>query len=82
MFRTTLTLEDKAHARILRLMEERGMTFKAAVNAAILEGTHDDPKPFRTPIREIGFNVPLDHATTLVGELEDAELLRKRELGK
>lgn len=83
MSRTTVTLTDDAEAVVRTLMAERGISFKAAVNLAIVEPvSHAEPVPFETPIRRIGFRVPLDHATTLVGELEDIELLRKRALGK
>lgn len=83
MSRTTVTLSDEADAIVRSLMRERGLTFKAALNIAIVEPVeHVPPAQFETPVRSIGFRVPLDHATTLVGELEDMELLRKRALGK
>lgn len=82
MSRTTVTLTDEADAIVRSLMRERGISFKNALNLAIVEPVQRTPAQFETPVREIGFRVPLDHATTLVGELEDIELLRKRALGK
>lgn len=84
MGRTTVTLTDEAEAVVRSLMRERGIGFKQAINAAIISSTARPPRtqPFETPVRAIGFRVPLDHATTLVGELEDAELLRKQAMGK
>lgn len=83
MSRTTVTLTDEAESVVRSLMVDRGISFKAALNLAITEPvSHVEPAPFETPVREIGFRVPLDHATTLVGELEDIELMHKRALGK
>ncbi|MGK2878406.1 MAG: hypothetical protein ACSLFF_07515 [Solirubrobacterales bacterium] len=83
MSRTTVTLTDQAEAVVRTLMADRNISFKAALNLAIIEPvSHAEPVPFETPVREIGFRVPLDHATTLVGELEDIELMRRRALGK
>lgn len=86
MARTTVTLEPEAEAAIRRVMDERGIGFKEAINTLIVEspsaGAQKRRKPFRTPTHPIGFRVPLDHASTLIGELEDIELLRKRDLGK
>lgn len=86
MGRTTVTLEPAAEAAVSRVMEERGVGFKEALNSLILESPSAKAQqrrtPFRTPTHPIGFRVPLDHATTLLGELEDVELLRKRDLGK
>lgn len=83
MSRTTVTLTDESEAIVRALMRDRGLSFKAALNLAIVAPDVRVPaERFETPTREIGFRVPLDHATTLVGELEDMELLRKRALGK
>jgi hypothetical protein len=67
------------------MMRERGLTFKQAVNAAILDVAPPSraPVPFKLTTYEVGpALVPLDHATTLVGELDDIEYLRKRDMGK
>jgi hypothetical protein len=83
--RTTITLDPEADALVRRLMAERGLTFKQAVNEAILAGraTHDSRPRYSTPTFDLGeARVPLDHATTLAADIEDEQLLRKRDLGK
>lgn len=84
MARTTVTLTSEAEAALRHRMAERGVSFKDAINSAILEAIPPaaSPKPFKQRTFKIGSLVPLDHATTLVGELEDIELIRKRDLGK
>jgi len=83
--RTTVTLDRDVDARIRKLMRERGLSFKEAVNTAIRQGleTEAEREPFETPAFEMGpARLPLERALTLAGELEDEELLRKRALGK
>ncbi len=79
--RTTVTLEPDAEALVKKLMRERDMSFKQAVNHAIRTGlTRPDPdrKPFRTKTYSMGPpKVNLDKAMQLAGELEDAEVIRK-----
>jgi hypothetical protein len=85
MSRTTITLTPEADAAIEMMMRERGLSFKQAVNAAILDGAPPPSKhtPFKLKTHDVGpALVPLDHATTLVGELDDIEYLRKRDMGK
>ena len=81
MPRTTVTLEPDTDALLKKLMRERDMSFKEAVNHAIRTGLTDpDPnrKPFRTKTYSMGApKVNLDKALQLVGELEDAEIVRK-----
>jgi len=83
--RTTVTLEPDVDARIRKLMRERGLSFKEAVNTAIREGlaAEGEREPFETPTFEMGpARLPVERALRLAGELEDEELLRKRSLGK
>lgn len=83
--RTTVTLTAEANALIQKAMRERGLSFKEVVNAAIVEGLsgREPSEPFRTPTFDMGTaRVPLEHALRLAGELEDEELLRKRNQGK
>ena len=85
MTRTTVTLEPEAEAAVRRLMDDRGISFKEAINTAILDGAPllEKPKPFKMRTYKMGpALVPLDHALTLVGELDDIEYLRKRDMGK
>jgi len=83
--RTTVTLEPDTEAIVRKLMRERNLTFKQALNAAIRVGAPGkdatQPPPFRT-FRMGRPRIPLDKALQLAGELEDEELIRKMALGK
>lgn len=81
--RTTITLTPDADALVRKVMRERGLSFKDAVNEAILGGLQPARPPFRT--REVdlgGARVSVVKAVQLAGELENEELLRKSALGK
>ena len=83
--RTTITLEPDVEALVRRLMRERDLSFKQAVNQAIRTGLtgDDETSPFRTPTSDLGVaTVPLDKALTLAGELEDEHLVRKLSVRK
>jgi hypothetical protein len=79
--RTTVTLDPDVEALLQHVMEERGLSFKAALNGAVRAGLAPTGKPasFRTPTSRMGFNpaVNLDQALRLAGELEDEELTRR-----
>lgn len=78
--RTTVTLEADADLIVRRLMRERGLTFKQAVNEAIRAGgTSRGRQPaFRTRTFDMGpAAIPLDKATRLAADLEDEEIIRK-----
>jgi hypothetical protein len=79
--RTTVTLEPEADAIVRRLMRERGLTFKDALNEAIRAGarpSRSSRKGFRTPTFQMGRPaVPIDKALRLAADLEDEEILRK-----
>ena len=82
--RTTVTLDDDVVALIRRLMDQRGISFKAALNAAIREGSRGRPEPARFETRTAELGVPtvnLDRALHLAAELEDEELLRRQRRG-
>lgn len=82
--RTTVTLTAEAEALVKKVMAERHLTFKDAVNEAIVRGlSGGQPSEFRTPTRSMGrARLDLDRALQIAGELEDAELRRKMSLGK
>ncbi len=84
--RTTITLSPDAEALIKATMKQRGITFKQAVNEAILQGARPQgsaDRRFSTPTLDLGrASVPVERALTLAAELENEELLRKRALGK
>jgi hypothetical protein len=76
--RTTITLEPDVEALVKRLMRERGLSFKEAVNTAIRAGAARPTSAFRTPTFDMGEPlVDLTKALRLAGELEDEELLRR-----
>jgi len=85
--RTTVTLEPDVEALLKKLMEERGVSFKTAINQAVRDGLTQegaDHRPFETQSRSMGRHegVDLTKALQLAGELEDEEILRKMSLRK
>jgi hypothetical protein len=83
--RTTITLDPDVDAIVRKLMRERGLTFKQAVNQAIRSGvsTRGRHKGFRTRTFDMGSPaLPLDKAMRLAAELEDEEIIRKLALRK
>ncbi|HUZ98143.1 MAG TPA: hypothetical protein VMU74_02180 [Gaiellaceae bacterium] len=76
--RTTVTLDPDVEAQVKRLMAERGLSFKEAVNTAIRAGLRPPGEPFRTPTYDMGEPfVDLTKALRLAGELEDDEIVRR-----
>lgn len=78
--RTTVTLDPDVLALVRKLMDRRGLSFKAAVNLAIRQGLASAPQePFVTPSFPMGFDpaIDLDKALAAAGALEDEELIRK-----
>lgn len=83
--RTTVTLDPDVDAIVRRMMRERGMTFKEALNEAIRNGGNGGRRrrAFRTSTFEMGAPAfPLDKAARLAGELEEEALIRKPALRK
>lgn len=82
--RTTVTLDPDTEAAVRKLMRERGLTFKQAVNDAIRAGTQPAKRrPYRTPTFDMGRPlVDLTKALRLAGELEDEEIIRKLAAGR
>lgn len=73
------------HALVKKLMRERRIGFKEAVNLAIRSSLASDREPTaaETPTFDLGPpEVPLEKALRLAGELEDEELVRKLALRK
>lgn len=77
--RTTVTLDPDTHALVHKLMRERKLTFKQALNDAIRAGASPPPR------RDVQYTIPrnmgrarfdVTKALQLAGELEDAEILR------
>ena len=78
--RTTVTLDPDADGIVRRLMRERGLTFKQAVNAAIRAGApgRTGTQTFATPTFDLGNpSIPIDKALRLAADLEDEVLIRR-----
>ena len=85
--RTTVTLDDDVAAALQAVMRERGVSFKEALNEMVRAGLGAalaPARPYRLVPSKLGVRpgIDLDKANRLAGELEDAELVRKYELGK
>ena len=80
--RTTVTLDPDVEALVKRLMHERGISFKEAVNSAIRAGAADRPRRFEMPTIDMGEPlIDLTKALRLAGELEDEEIIRRMHAG-
>jgi hypothetical protein len=85
--RTTVTLDPDIAARLNKLAEERGTSFKATINATLragLEAGEVGSKRYREVTRSLGVQpgIDLTKALRLAGQLEDEETLHKLELRK
>lgn len=84
--RTTITLTPEADSVIKRLMRERNLSFKDAVNTAILQNADtswDDAQQRITRTARLGKpRVAVEKALQLSGELENEALLEKMKLKK
>lgn len=73
--RTTITLDPDVEALLKRVMRERGITFKDAVNQAVRDGLAkpvEDVPPFRQRTMHLGRPlVDLTKALALADELDD-----------
>ena len=83
--RTTVTLDSDTEALVRRMMAERGVSFKRALNDAIRAAVPADPerRTSHTRTRRMGApSVDLSRALALAGSLEDDELTRRTQVGK
>lgn len=75
--RTTITLDPDVRALVNRAMQERGLTFKQAVNQAIRTGLTSRQVPRGLALPTYDMDAPLVDVTKalrLAGEFEDQEL--------
>jgi hypothetical protein len=81
--RTTVTLDADTEQLVRRRMDERGQSFKVALNELLREATRAPAsEPFRTRTVAMGTpTVNLDRALQLAGEIEDEELVRRQRAG-
>lgn len=82
--RTTVTLDADTEAFVRRLMAERGVSFKRALNDAIRAGAPTTTRQgSATRTRSMGEpSAELDRALTIAANLEDVELVRRMQVGK
>lgn len=81
--RTTITLTPEAEAIVRRAMAERGLTFKQAVNDAIVRSAADRPRVDITwPTYRLGLNFDVDKANAVLADLEDEAILAKLAQGR
>jgi hypothetical protein len=83
--RTTVTLDPDTRLLIERVMRERGLTFKDAVNEAIRAGLAPRPAERLKPTtpRTLGpARVDLTKALSRAGDLEDETLARRLTEGR
>jgi hypothetical protein len=83
--RTTVTLDPDTRLLVERLMRERGLSFKGAVNAAIRAGLADDPderRSYTSPRRLGPARVDLTKALDVAERLEDDALARRLAEGR
>lgn len=83
--RTTVTLDPDTEALVRRLMSERRVSFKRALNDAIRAGAQPaaQRRGSSTRVQSLGEPVvELDRTLQLAAELEDQELLRKMRAAK
>ena len=78
-----MTLDPDVAALIERVMAERGIGFKEAVNDALRAGLARDREPYHQQTTQLGRpSVDLDLALRVAGDLEDAALVDKLSLRK
>ena len=86
--RTTITLEPDVATKIRKLMRERKLSFKDAINTVLRRGLEPGRgrggKPFRTETFDMGSHAPgaFDKALAMADGMEDAEILRKLSVRK
>lgn len=86
--RTTVTLDSDTEALLRRLMRERGISFKEALNQAVRLGaggtTRVKAPKFQQQTFRMGFRPEFrwDKALALAESMEDEELVRKLQTRK
>jgi hypothetical protein len=85
--RTTVTLDPDVAAKLKETAQQRGISFKEALNTSVRHGLRSKEaaaRPYRVPTQQLGVkpNVDLDKALRLASALEDTEIVRKLSLRK
>lgn len=82
--RTTVTLDADTEAAVRRLMAQRGVSFKRALNDAIRAGAMagSDARGSYTRARNLGApTVDITHALRIAADAEDEELIERMRRG-
>lgn len=85
LMRTTVTLDPDVEAMVKKLMADRGLTFKEAVNSALRLAllSPSDRVEFSFQTFDLGEPiVPLEHALRVASGIEDEEIIRKLSVGR
>jgi hypothetical protein len=83
--RTTITLDPDVEAMLKKVMQERDLSFKQAVNSLLRSALlPNEIRPdYSWPVYRLGKPlVPLEHALQLASEFEDEEIARKMTIGR
>lgn len=83
--RTTITLDPDVEALIKKLMADRGLSFKDAVNSALRVALLPQAErvDFVFSTYDLGEpTVPLEQALRVASNLEDEEIIRKLSVGR
>ena len=85
--RTTVTLDPDVAARLRRLAQERGASFKSTINETLragLEARRTSGRRYEEQTLDLGVvpGIDLTKALGLASDLEDAAIARKLELRK
>ncbi len=82
--RTTITLDSDVEALLKKVMRERGLSFKEAVNTSLRVGLAPKVRADVTfPVYDLGVaSVDTVHAGQLAAALEDDEITREMSTGR
>lgn len=84
--RTTITLDEDVAVQLRRVMRERDLTWKDAVNATLRAGlgARQQVRAYKLPTFRMGARpgLDLDHALRLAAALDDEETVRQLRLRK
>ena len=83
--RTTITLDSDVEALLKKVMRERGLSFKEAVNSGLRTalGSSDARADYVCPTFDLGAPaVDTVHALRLASDLEDEEIAREMSVGR
>jgi hypothetical protein len=87
--RTTVTLDPDVEAILRKVMRERGVSFKEALNQSVRPGTgaaqgEKQGRGYRQMTYGMGFRAEFrwDKALAMANAIEDEEIVRKLQLGK